>query len=357
MTLSGSRGLLRVAQNPDCELQAAMALARVRETEVYQALAGAPFPGEYGERVSARRRGAQFERHLFEDGASLLRETLAPLLGTDAAALTVLDLATVVPGTRLAAMQERMRRTRAVLSDLAAGRAVPDLIIQPQLCLPIGDTQHILIAPDALVLDRTCWMYVPVEIKSFIVRDGIVGADDRGAARRQAAVEIAALRAELVPHGMADRVAERAIFVFATPFGLRPHPAFEEQLPAELADLRRALDVLVRVSDVLGTVLSAGRVDAHMFATVAPRLTFAYVEGCIASCALAALCRKRAAGQAAVLGDAVADALGRHMSVSRAVALLGGDPPADEREARLQAALRDAAALLATGHQLHGVPA
>ncbi|MEN9937395.1 MAG: hypothetical protein RLZZ387_3974 [Chloroflexota bacterium] len=37
MSLSGARGLIRVAHNPTCELQAAMVIARVREPDMYRA--------------------------------------------------------------------------------------------------------------------------------------------------------------------------------------------------------------------------------------------------------------------------------------------------------------------------------
>jgi hypothetical protein len=268
----------------------------------------------------------------------------------------VLNLQAEAPGGGRAAMYRRLRRTREVLADLVAGRAVPDLLIQPQLRVPVAGSAELamLIAPDAMVLDRERWMYVPVEIKSFMVRDGVLAADDRDTARRQAAVEIAALRAELEQFGLAQRVSDRAIFVFATPFGLKPHPAFAEHLPAELLDLERALFVLERVAGELRTLLPAGRVDARAFAEIAPQLPFAYVEGCVASCALAGLCKKRSAGRPEVLGDAVAELLGADVSIPQAIALLGGAPPADGREARLAVALRDAAALLSASRHAGG---
>lgn len=54
MSLSGARGLIRVAHNPTCELQAAMAIERVSERALYQALAGAEYPGY----VCVKRNGA-----------------------------------------------------------------------------------------------------------------------------------------------------------------------------------------------------------------------------------------------------------------------------------------------------------
>lgn len=338
MSLSGARGLIRVAHNPTCELQAAMTIARVREPEMYRALAGAEYPGEYGERTSARRRGTQFENALYRDDAKLLCETLAPQLGAQPEAMSVRNLLAEVPGASAAAMAERRRRTQTVLADLASGAPVPDLLIQPQLRL--GES---FIAPDALALDRALGVYLPVEIKSFIVRDGVVDARDRDGARRQAAVELLALAQEL-PGSLAERLPERALFVFATPFGLRPNPAFAETLTAELYEMRRALETVAQVRGRLASLGVGGPLDTAALARLAPQLTATYQEGCVAGCLLASICRERSAGQAVVLGDAVAEVLG-DIALPRAIELLQGAPPVTPREQRLAPALRDAASL------------
>jgi hypothetical protein len=347
MSVSGARGLIRVAHNPTCELQAAMTLARVREPDVYRALAGTDYPGEYGERVSARRRGATFEHNLYRDNAALLRETLAPLLQVAAGDLSMRNLVAEVPSERAAAMAERHRRTRALLADLAAGRCVPDLLIQPQLQLAVGGdpADAMYIAPDVLALSRARQIYLPVEIKSFIVRDGVVAPVDRDSARRQAAVQLLALRGELTPLRIADRLPDSALFIFATPFGLRPHPAFAEDLPAERYEMTRAVETLTHVRDRLRTIGVSDSLDADGLARLAAQLTVTYQESCVDGCLLASLCRQRANSQAIILGDAVAEVLGAEMSLPRAVALLRGDPPATARETRLAAALRDAAVL------------
>lgn len=345
MSLSGARGLNRVAHNPTCELQAAMVIGRVREPEMYQALAGADYPGEYGERTSARRRGTQFENALFRDDARLLRETLAPVLGTPWEGLSVRNLVGEVRGESAAAMAERHRRTRSVFDDMVGGRPVPDVLIQPQLQLSTGRNQAMYIAPDALALDRERRVYTPVEIKSFIVRDGVVDPADRDSARRQAAVELIALGQELAACGVGEDSGEMALFIFATPFGFRPHPAFAERLSAELYEMRRAVAAIEAVRIRLEALGVQGPLDVQALARIGPQLTTTYQESCVAGCLLAALCRQRQTDQVIVLGDAAANVLGGDITLSRTVELLQGAAPQTPREIRLTPALRDAAAI------------
>lgn len=347
MSLSGARGFIRVAHNPTCELQAAMTLARVREQDVYRALAKVDYPGEYGERISARRRGAQFEKNLYKDGAAVLRGILAPLLGIADDNLTVRDLSEEVRGASASAMEERALRTTRILADLASGRDVPDLLIQPQLKLTLdGDpASAIFIAPDVLAMDRARQVYLPLEIKSFIVRDGVVSQGDRDSARRQAAIQLLALDQELTLLGIADRLPELAIFIFASPFGMRPHPAFAEQLPAELFEMCRALDTMAQVRARMQALGVPSTADADALAATAPYLATTYREFCVAGCMLAQICRQNTVAHPAILGDHAVQTLGATIDLPRALALLQGAPATDERESWLGPALRDAAAL------------
>src|SRR3989442_6837326 len=137
MSLSGTRGLVRISANPQCEIQAAMVVENVREPEFYRRVTGTDYPREYGERVSARRRGTKFEANLHHNDAALLRKALAPLYCYDAEDIRVRNFEDELPGARNSVA--RLSRTRRVLSDLAAGRDVPHLLIQPQLALPVLD--------------------------------------------------------------------------------------------------------------------------------------------------------------------------------------------------------------------------
>lgn len=347
MSLSGARGLIRVAHNPTCELQAAMVLARVRELDMYRALTGAEYTGEYGERISARRRGAQFEDNLYSDNGALLRATLAPLLGVDAADLTVRNLVAEIRGSSAAAVEERTRTTSALLTDLAADRPAPDLLIQPHIQLRLDNDASMSgsIVPDVLALDRSRRVYLPVEIKSFIVRDGVVAQGDRDGARRQAAVQLLALQQELTRRGIGNRLPEMAIFIFASPFGMRPYPAFAEQLPAELFEMRRALATLAQIRTRLVRLGITAASDTESLAAAAAQLATTYQESCVAGCMLARICRQKTSDKPAVLGDIAAQTLGEDIDLTRALALLRGAPAANSREAWLAPVLRETAAL------------
>ena len=157
-----------------------------------------------------------------------------------------------VPDTQPGAILERCRRTRGVLTDLLAGRRVPDLLLQPALQVSWNgmDWGHIL--PDALVLDRKQRQFVPLETKGFISRDGIVTPGERAALRLQAAVEVWPCARSWPGSTQAGRF-RPALLVVATPFGFHPAPAVLEELEAELAAVEAALRTLSRVVSRLAT--------------------------------------------------------------------------------------------------------
>src|SRR2546430_1869075 len=137
MSLSGTRGLVRISANPQCEIQAAMVVEGVREPEFYRRVTGTDYPREYGERVSARRRGSKFEANLHQNDAALLRKSLAALYGYESDAMQVRNFEDELPGIRNSVRAARLSRTRRVLADLATGKDVPHVLIQPQLTLPM----------------------------------------------------------------------------------------------------------------------------------------------------------------------------------------------------------------------------
>jgi hypothetical protein len=344
MSISGARGLIRIAHNLDCELQAAMVAERVKEPEFYRRLTGQDYPGEYGERVSARRRGMQFEANLHRNAAVLLRQALAPLYDFDPDQMVVRNLEDDVPGRGSQAQVARLERTRAILRDLARGQSVPDLVIHPQFQLAGGPTSHLdLIGPDYMVLDTHAGMYVPGEEKSFIVRENIADPVDLDSARRQAAAQVLALRAETRAVGLNSRVTNRAVFVFATPFGLSPSRPVEEQLDAEVFEIGRAVAALQAIRARLVTLRNGG--DAPL-EQLAEHLQTHFQEQCIAACALARVCKQNYADRAVALGDVAGDLLGGTTPIIRLIDLLHGMTPADDRERVLAVRLRDAASAL-----------
>jgi hypothetical protein len=323
-----------------------MAVEHVRELEFYRRATGTDYPGEYGERLAARRRGAKFEENLHRNNAALLRQAVAPLYGLDADAMVVRNFAVEVPGPRDELRAMRLHRTRNVLKDLAAGLPVPDVLIQPQFAVPTGpgprDFEYV--TPDFAVLDPHITMYIPGEEKSFIVRDGVADRADLDRTRRQAAAQSLALRAEASRVGLEHRVLDRAVFVFATPFGLKPAPAFAEYLHAEVFEVARAIQVLSAVRVRLGELRANDPTPLHL---LVDELPINFQERCFSTCVMAPNCRERLAGRAIMLGDHTADLLGPDMDADRIAALaLGEVLPANPQEAELAARLADAAVAL-----------
>ena len=345
MSLMGARGIARIATNLECETQAAMVADRYPEDKLYRALMGQDYPREYGERLSARRRGAKFETNLYENNAALLRRATAHLYGHNAGAMWVRNFADELPGETQDGRAMRAFRLQQVLRDLSAGRRVPDLIIQPALPMkiPAGVWDVRFISPDFLILDLRSMIYVPGELKSFIVRDVGPNPGDLAPTRLQAAVEITSLRSEAERVGLADRVSSRAVFVFAKPYGLMPTDGVEEHLDAELDMVARAI---VRLGQALTKTTRLRTADAAKLPDIVVELGSHFQESCITNCALADYCRTQHVGRPAELGDAAVDLFGSDADLDRLAQLVFGAAPMTQEEVAMASALRDAWAAL-----------
>jgi hypothetical protein len=337
MSLGGSRGLIRISKNPGCELQAALAVRGIKEKDFYERYTGEPFPGEYGERQSARRRGAMFERNLHKDGAAILRRALADRFKSDADSMKVLDFEDEIPGTSRDARLARRDRTVSLLQQLAAGESrIPDLLIQPVLPLRVTESSTNYLVPDFLLLDRSQGIFVPGEEKSFIVRDNVADSADLDGARRQAGAEVVGLRQAAQGLGIGDRVRNRAIFVFASPYGLSPARPFVENLDAEVHEIEHALATAAAVADKLKLLAVEKDVER-----VAAQFSRNYTDECVRSCGLADVCARECAGAARTLGDAAAQLVGPDMPIARVYELMRGAEPRTERERQVAPRLRE----------------
>lgn len=302
---------------------------------------GAPYSGEYGERIAARRRGLRFEAFLHSNDAAELRRAVGPVFGLDPEAMVVRDFEQEVPGPRHHFRAMRLYRMRRILADLAAGRDVPHLIIQPQLLLPTGpgSDDWIHVSPDFMVLDPQLMIYLPGEEKSFIVREAGSDPGDLDLTRRQAGAQLIALRAEAGLQGLAERVVDCAVFVFATPYGLRPAPPVVERLDAAVHEIVRAIEVLGVVRAHLAALRAGGPAP---LAAIAGAFPTHFQESCSGLCIMADVCAARAAAQARFLGDAAAELLGPNADLNRVVALMRGATPATPGEAAVASLLADA---------------
>jgi hypothetical protein len=345
MSLSGTRGLIRISLNDGCELQAAMVVKKIRELEFYRRVTGTEFPREYGERIAARRRGAKFEANLHRNDAALLRKVLGPIYDIDPDSMIVRNFADEIPGARLEIRAMRLYRFRRILRDLSLGRNVPDLLIQPQLCLPTGNGRRDIeyVSPDFLVFDRKKGMYRPGEEKSFIVRNGVADRADLDGTRRQAAAQILALQSETSRFRLESQVDDKATFVFATPYGLAPAPPFEESLRGELREMREAVGALIGAKKRLQELQRTDDAPLHM---LVDELRINFQDSCIGTCVMADFCRRRYLSQTRVLGDQVSELLGPDMEIGRVVELLKGGTAASDRERQVMIQLKEATDIL-----------
>jgi hypothetical protein len=351
VSISGTRGLIRLSKNVNCVLQAAMAVERIDELAFYESVTGTKFLGEYGERYAARRRGAKFETNLHQNNAALLRAALAPLYGLDAESMSIRNLSEEVPGPPKTMRAKRLIRMKWILRDLAAGKDVPYLVIQPQFALPTGTPRDEYVGPDFVVLDPRKRIYVPGEEKSFITRENVAEPGDLDLTRRQAGAQILGLRAvlEQIDVGVAARVENRAVFVFATPYGLRPATPVEERLEAEVHEVSRGLAAYAAAHQELKR-LRAQRGQVKL-AVLAEDLPSYFQEGCFGSCIMAPWCEVQHAGTARSLGDAAADILGANMEIDRLGRLLTGVESPAAGEADLVAEIKKASTALGLDEQ------
>ncbi len=328
MAVGGSRGLIRISKNPACELQAALAVRGVKEKDFYERYTGEPFPGEYGERQSARRRGTMFEQNLHKDGASVLRKALASSFGQAAAGMSVLNFDEEIPGTNRKARLARRDKTLQFIERLAQDDlSVPALLIQPVLPLSVTETGVHYLVPDFLLLDTEERIYVPGEEKSFIVRDNVVDRADMDGARRQAGAQVVGLRQAANRHGIGARVRNRAVFVFASPYGLSPARPVQESIDAEVHEIEHALRTARIVAERLATLPADKGLE-----TVADQYQRHFTDECVRSCVLSDVCARECGTSARLLGDSAADLIGAETPIERVYELMQGLEPTNERE-------------------------
>lgn len=340
MKLIGSSALTRLALNPQCGWQAVMVRSGLSEPKFFEELTGAPYPKEYGERNSARRRGAKFERNAYANDAALLKQALSAHIGLPPEEIWVRNLEDEEPGGRQSNRIRRWRRTRGILEDHVQGRPAAHILIQPQLHLStegLGDKKGIFVAPDVLYLSHSSGRYIPADLKSFVVRGNQVAPSDLERSRLQVAVQSLALHECLAAVGDKRAPIYDGGFIFATPYGLRPHAPQIESLDGSVDRIRKAISALHAHAQTIERAVAKDGAPREIL--VLDEVPNNYQERCIASCVLADVCRERHQRKAGSLGDAAADLLGKDFDLARAIQLKHGATPANDEEHRIAALL------------------
>jgi hypothetical protein len=341
MKLAGASAIARIALNPECGRQVAMLRSGLSEPEYYQRLTGEAYPDEYGERLSARRRGAKFERNAYANNAAPLRTALTEIVGLPAEQIWVRNLEDEEPGPREASRTRRWRRTMAIFSDHVAGRPCAQILIQPQLHITSGgliEKPGFWIAPDILFLDRTRNMYSPADLKSFVVRGNSVEPSNLEGSRLQVAIQSLALHESLRTVGDSRHLQHVGGFIFATPFGLAPHKPQIETLDGSVDRIQKALLALRRHGEHLDMLKKVDGDTREDF--LIDSVPTHFQERCLKSCALARICREQHRGKAHELGDDAVKLLGPNFDLGRAVALLAGAKPESHHERDIAVALK-----------------
>lgn len=341
MTVKGSTALVRLAGNPSCEILGAMVMQEGSEKRFYERIVGEPYDREFGERPSSKRRGAQFEQNVFAGDARLLRESFAPFLGIDADAVIVRNLFDDYPGTKDDSRVARLRITREILADAVAGRPAPHIIIQPQLLIPTspGPRPYFFIAPDLLVRSPTDGVYLPGDLKSFIVRENEVAKGDLARVRLQLGAQALALMHEYHRIDPSITVGSNGMLIFSRPNGLNPHAPRIEDLGGAIEAIRIGISAFLRHRQRINEL----RAGAEPF-TVATDLSPNFQDACLTTCVMAQWCRQRVAGQTSDMGEIAREVLG-DMSIEHVIGLMTGTiEPANDHERIVAVQLRELAA-------------
>jgi hypothetical protein len=129
-------------------------LSGMSEPEFYRAVTTSPYPKEFGERQSARRRGLKFEQNLFANNAAKLCKATAKIAGADPDRMYVRNLDDEVPGNPTTTYVRRWQRTRKILETSVQGQ-IAHIVIHPVLRLtaPASRNGQFWIVPDFLVWD------------------------------------------------------------------------------------------------------------------------------------------------------------------------------------------------------------
>ncbi|WP_051943561.1 hypothetical protein [Streptacidiphilus rugosus] len=322
-----ARALAALAANPGCGRRAVLDAAGVDKAALATRLGS---PVAFGQSPFAITRGLAFERRLRADHCAELVALLRARLLPEASEQAPVEVPDLLVGEGLAV---RAARTRAALAD-ATKSAEHDgawtLLDHPLLRLEVAGST-VSLEPDAVVV-RPDGRWTVVEIKSFPILDG--GADPAkvGAAARQAAVYVLALRATAAaldgvtlptspyaePEGLAAAPTTTGLLVCPRDFSNVPVAA-PVDLRKQLAVTQRQLARLTRVEQLLATLPAGARLDEEP--TAVDALAHAYSPDCLAACELAFHCRAQAreAGAVETLGRGVRGELGSLTTVSAAL--------------------------------------
>ncbi|MFJ6215359.1 hypothetical protein ACIQGZ_18805 [Streptomyces sp. NPDC092296] len=333
-----ARALAALAANPGCRRRALLDAAGVDKAALADRL-GSPAP--FGQSPFAIARGHVFESRVKADSYAELLLLLHRHLGLPEARAAEVATPDLLPRAGNAV---RTERTRQALAEATAGPGRWTLLDHPMLRLDVAGSPAYL-EPDAVVV-RPDGRWTVVEIKSFPILDGAADPAKVGAAARQTAVYVLALRetaADLagikpdadpyaVPEGLAAAPDHTVLLVCPKDFSNRPTAAAVD-VRREMAVTRRQLQRMAGIDQLLDALPADAGFDvstdedgnparsAEQLGDSVAAVPAAYAPDCLSACELGFHCRQeaRCAGAVEQLGRSVRGELGSIRTVPAAL--------------------------------------
>jgi len=333
------------AKNPTCSANTLSAVHNVRLDAAAREIGLTP---SFGQSPFAIARGNRFEAGLFADEAARLRAALERKGCLPEGSTGFLDLRLKMNGgTTVTTVDQALQRTEEWLQNLASGPSgASSIVAAPMVKIPKG-----VILPEALLIIDAVTVQVVEgharlqvgEIKVFPDRGGHTDPQQLATARAQAGVYEHALTLAVESLGLTGEldIASSGFLVFTWPGSNSPAVRPDEDLTYQAIRAERGF---LRLEKVAQAVVRDDDFSADNRALVQRVLEADtdYSESCLAFCDLAPRCHQAAldADDPVVLGAEVKRVLG-DTSLSRAIELLGGATPTDDREADLQRQLSE----------------
>jgi hypothetical protein len=328
------------AKNPTCD---ANTLSAVHNIRLDAAARTAGLRPSFGQSPFAITRGNRFESGLFIDDARRIRQALERKGCLPLASSGFLDLRLRMNGgADISSIDEAIASTERWIRHVAVARAPATIVAAPMVKIPRG-----VILPEALLIIDLVVVTGGVEsrprltvaeIKVFPDRGGHTDPHQLATARAQAGLYQRALTLAVDELGLSEQieVASDGILVFTWPGSNSPSIRAAEDLTYQAIRASRGFD---RLEEVAASV-----VRDDDFASDEPTLidrvlnaSTDYSEACLSFCDLAPRCHQVAfdAEDSIVLGDDVRRLLGE-TTISRAIELIRGRAPVNDRERDLQ---------------------
>lgn len=326
------------ASNPTCEANTLSAVHNVRMDSVASSVGLTP---SFGQSPFAIARGNVFEAGLFRNNAERLRSALERKECLPADSEGFLDLRLKLNGgISIATVDTALAETRRWLMNLDAGRATETIVAAPMIKIPRG-----VILPEALlIIDVVTVTRVdeqPVvqvgEIKVFPDRGGHTDPRQLSSARAQAGLYQRALEMAVAELGLERvKISRDGVLVFTWPGSNQPSIRAVEDLTYQSVRAERGF---ARLEAVAQSIVRDDDFEADQPALI-DRVLHAettYSDACLGFCDLAPRCHQDAldADRGIILGEPVDRVLGS-TTISRALELMNGESPVDDRERDLQ---------------------